>query len=100
MAEQGVGAGVGWGGEKVWPAMVAVPVRALPALGAARRITEPLPDPEAPEITVSHAALLVAVHGQVISVGVITTTLRFPPVAPNAPRAGLIENVHVDAGAC
>ena len=49
----------------VRPAMVSVPVRVeLPVLGATLKLTFPFPLPLAPEVTVIHDALLVAVHAQ------------------------------------
>jgi hypothetical protein len=50
---------------KAWPAIVAVPVRAAPVLfAAALSVTEPLPVPDCPAATVSHAAVLAAVQAQ------------------------------------
>jgi hypothetical protein len=48
---------------KVWPAIVSVPVRTVVPLSVALNPTEPLPVPLAPDVTVSHDALLVALHG-------------------------------------
>ncbi len=49
----------------VRPAIVSVPVRVeLPVLGATLKLTFPFPLPLAPEVTVIHDALLVAVHAQ------------------------------------
>jgi hypothetical protein len=48
----------------VCPAIVSVPVRALPGLAAAEIVTLPLPAPAAAPATVSHATLLAAVHEQ------------------------------------
>ncbi len=44
--------------------MLMVPVRAAPGFGATLNATAPLPEPLAPEVTVTHAALLLAVHAQ------------------------------------
>jgi len=49
---------------KVWPAIVIVPDRAVPVLAATLYPTDPLPVPDAPEVTVIHVAPLVAVHVQ------------------------------------
>jgi hypothetical protein len=80
---------------KVWPAMITVPVREVPAvLAATLRPTVPLPVPLAPEVTVIHDALLVADRAQ--PVVPLTETLTPPPPAatvvlvgdsPNAPQA-------------
>src|SRR6478672_8271140 len=49
---------------KLWPPIVSVAGRwLLPALGATLNATVPGPLPFAPDVTVSHAALLDAVHG-------------------------------------
>jgi hypothetical protein len=49
----------------VYPATMSEPVRALELVfGAARYVAVPLPDPVAPEVTVSHEALVLAVHWQ------------------------------------
>jgi hypothetical protein len=48
---------------KVWPAMVSVPERGVPVgLAANEYPTVPIPLPDAPEVTVSHTALLTAVQ--------------------------------------
>jgi hypothetical protein len=55
-------------------------VRACPvALAATWYPTTPLPVPEAPLITVSQLALLVALHAQALDV--FTLTFPVPPVA-------------------
>ena len=46
----------------VWPAIVSVPIRSAVLFGATPNATVPLPLPVAPEVTVIHGALLVAVH--------------------------------------
>ena len=48
----------------VWPATVTVPVRAPPVFAATLNATEPFPLPLAPEVTVTQAALLLAVQAQ------------------------------------
>ena len=63
---------------KVWPAIVTVPFRELLVLLAATLIcTVPLPDPEPPDVTVIHDALLVAV--QLHPLVAVTATLADPP---------------------
>src|SRR4051812_28541442 len=54
----------GWLTVKTTPATVIVAVRAAPEFAAMANRTVPLPWPFAPEVTVSHASLPVAVHGQ------------------------------------
>ena len=50
---------------KVWPAIVAVPLRDdVAVLAATDSATVPLPEPFAPLVIVSHDALLVAVQAQ------------------------------------
>ena len=75
--------------ENVFPAMVTVPERAPPVFAVAWTITAALPAPEAPEVTLSHPAFLVAVHEQ--PAGAVTTTLESPPFAANAATEGAIE---------
>ena len=71
---------------KVWPPIVAVPVRAVPVLAAALNLAVPLPLPLAPAVTVIQAALLVVVH--VHPVAADTATLI--PVAPAAGTDWLV----------
>jgi len=61
---------------------VSTPVRKAPEFAAALNPTVPLPLPEAPDVTVSHGTLLLAVH--VHPVAVIT------PTEPVAPAAGTL----------
>jgi hypothetical protein len=49
-------------------------------------VTEPLPDPLAPLVTLSHVALLVAVHAQ--PAPAVTATLPVPPAASTLCVAG------------
>src|SRR5207244_7607218 len=64
----------------VLPAIVSVPVREVPAVFAATlNVTLPLPEPDAPVVTVIHVALLTAVHAQ--PVGAVTVVLPVPPPA-------------------
>jgi len=64
----GVGAGgvglllAAWETVNVRPATVRVPVLAAPVFAATVNATLPLPVPLAPDVTVIHEALLVAVH--------------------------------------
>jgi hypothetical protein len=59
--------------------MVSVPVRAVPVFAWALKPTEPLPVLFAPEVIVSHGALLVAVHAHALVV--VTATVPVLPVA-------------------
>jgi hypothetical protein len=59
---------------KVWPAIVNVPVRlVLAVFAAALKVTDPVPLPVAPDVTVSQPAALLAVHAQ--PVAAVTVTL-------------------------
>jgi hypothetical protein len=53
-----------WFAVNVWPAIISVPERAVPELGAAEKMVVPLPVPLAPPVIVSHETLLTAVHEQ------------------------------------
>lgn len=69
-----------WDTVKVLPATVTVPVRdAIEVFAAALIVTEPLPDPDAPAVTVNHASLLAAVHEH--AAGELTATVAVPPLA-------------------
>ena len=69
--------------------MVAVPVRAVVAVFAATdRATVPLPLPLAPLVTVSHDAVLAAVHAH--PVGLVTVTFAACPAATALVDPGLI----------
>jgi hypothetical protein len=62
----------------VWPAIVSVPVRAdVELLAAIENVTEPLPEPEAPVLTVIQLALLTLVHEQ--PAAAVTVELPDPP---------------------
>jgi hypothetical protein len=74
---------------KVWPAIVSVPVRAAPPFAAMVKFTVPVPLPEAGALTVSHWALLVAVHAQP-AVVVTVTGVPAPPTAPGDWLGGAI----------
>jgi hypothetical protein len=61
--------------------MVSVPERVGPAFAAAVKFTEPFPEPVAPDVIVSHGALLADVQLQPLPA--VTLTLPDPP-APGA----------------
>jgi hypothetical protein len=73
----------------VWPAMVMVPVRALPTFATTLNPTEPLPVPLAPAVTMIQFALLLAVHVQPAPAD--TATFPVPPRTAIAAELGLIE---------
>jgi hypothetical protein len=82
-----------WVTVKVWPATVSVPVRdEVDVLAATVNATVPLPLPEAPLVTVIHAALLVAVQAQPLVV--VTATVELSPAAGEFQLAGAMEKVH------
>lgn len=64
---------------KVWPAMVAVPVRASPGLRAIVRATAPPPEPLAPAATEIHPAFPTADHAHPLSA--LTWIVMLPPLA-------------------
>jgi hypothetical protein len=72
-------------------AIVTVPVRAAPVFAVRLRATDPLPVPVAPEVTVIHAALLVAVHEHPSPV--ITLTVPWAASGPMLASVGEIEYV-------
>jgi hypothetical protein len=79
----GTQAGAAWVTVNVEPAMVSVPVRlVVPVLAATLNVTGPDPEPEAPEVTVIHVALLAAVHRQ--PAATVTVLLPVPPAAATA----------------
>ena len=53
-----------------------VPLRAAPVFAAMLRPTDPLPVPDAPDVTVIHGAPLDAVHAQAAVVVTATTDVR------------------------
>ncbi len=71
----------------VWPATVMVPVRAPPVFAATVNATDPFPLPLAPDVTVIHASLRLAVQAQ--PVPVVTVTLPDPPAAAIEVFVGL-----------
>jgi hypothetical protein len=70
--------------------MVSVPARAPPEFAATVKPTLPLPVPLAPDVMVSHAALLVAVHEHPLAADT-ATDVPAPPSAPIDCVVGLIE---------
>jgi hypothetical protein len=58
----------------VCPAIVTVPARAAPVFAAMLIPTEPLPVPEAPDVTVIHGAALTDVHAH--AAVVVTATVE------------------------
>jgi len=74
---------------KVCPATVSVPLRALPVLAAMLKPTDPFPVPLAPEVIVSHDALLLAVHAHPLVV--VTATLPLDAVSGAFWLGGAIE---------
>jgi hypothetical protein len=76
-------------------AIVAVPVRSAPVFAARVRRTCPFPVPVAPEATVIHAALLVAVHAQPAP----AVTLTVPCVASGPMFASVVEMEYVHVAA-
>ena len=87
-----------WVTVNVAPAIVNVPVR-IDAAGfaATSNVTEPLPDPVAPPVSVIHAALLAAVHAQ--PVAAVTLLLPLPAAAVTDCVAGEIDGEQA-AAAC
>jgi hypothetical protein len=56
-----------------------VPVREVPVFAAMLNATDPFPVPLAPDVTLSHGALLVAVHAH--AAAVVTVTFPCPAFA-------------------
>ena len=72
----------------VWPATVNVPVRAVPVvLAATLNVTEPMPDPLAPAVTVIHYVVVVAVQAQ--DVPDVTLSVRLLASASTAKLVGV-----------
>lgn len=74
---------------KVWPLIVSVPDRAELEFAAALYWTVPFPDPLPPDVTLSHGALLLAVHPH--PEPAVTATLPVPPPAGAFALVGEIE---------
>jgi hypothetical protein len=87
-----------WLTVKLWPAIVAVPVRAADDPFAATLIwTAPSPAPLVPAVIVSHGAWLAAVHAHPPPASTVSET--GPPAAPIDWLADDRENVHSGTGA-
>jgi hypothetical protein len=72
----------------VLAATVNVPVRAAPVvLAATLNVTEPMPDPVAPAVTVIHGVVVVAVHEQ--AVPAMTLTVRLVASASTVTLSGV-----------
>ena len=69
--------------------MASVPERAAPVLAPTLNATLPSPLPLAPAVTLTHAALLLAVQAQPVPAD--TPTVALPPDAAIAEFGGLIE---------
>jgi hypothetical protein len=76
-----------WFTTNVRPAMLTVPRRAGPVLGATVMSTEPFPLRLPPLETVIHGRLLLAVHSQPATV--VTASVAEPPVCATAYDSGL-----------
>jgi hypothetical protein len=81
--------GAAWFTVKACPAIESVPLRALPVLAATLKPTEPLPLPLAPEVIVSHDALLLAFHAH--PAVVVTATLPLDALSGTFWLVGAIE---------
>jgi hypothetical protein len=87
-----------WVTVNVWPATVSVADRVeVEVFAAAVKLTVPLPEPLDPAVTVTHPALLAAVHEQ--PAAAVTATLPEPPAATKPWDAGERLNVQL-AAAC
>jgi hypothetical protein len=91
------GGGAAWDTVNVCAPIVSVPVRAAAVFAAAVKLTVPLPVPEAPPVTVSHAAFAAAVHAQVFA-DAVTATEPDPPVSATFCPGGESVNVQVGGG--
>jgi hypothetical protein len=93
-----LGAAAAWLTVNVCPATVSVADRVdVAVFAAAVKLTEPLPEPDAPAVIVTHPALLAAVHEQ--PAVVVTATVPEPPAAAKDWLAGEILNAQL-APAC
>lgn len=81
-----------WVTVNVWPPIVSTADRATLDVAAAAYWTVPLPLPFAPDVTVSHDALLLAVHEHPSAV--VTVTLPEPPADGTLAAVGAIEMEH------
>ena len=76
-----------------WPATVSVPVRCeVEVLAVTLNVTVPLPEPLAPPLMVSHAALLVAVHPH--PPPAVTPVVEDPAAAVSVREVGDTVNEH------
>ena len=76
--------------EKVWPAMLSVPLRGLvEVLAWAEKPTTPLPPPALPEVMVSQKSLAVAIQPHPLFA--FTFTVPLPPEAAMEVLVGEIE---------
>jgi hypothetical protein len=83
-----------WVTVNVLPAIVTVPVRGDTDVFAAElKLTEPLPAPDAPAVTVSQLSLLTAVQAQ--PAGAVTVTVPVPPFEATLCDVGKIVSVQV-----
>lgn len=82
------GGAAAWSTVNVCPAIVTVPVRAAPVLALMASDTDPLPVPEAPDLTAIQEAWLDAVHAHALPV--VTETVADPALEPVAWVPGLI----------
>jgi hypothetical protein len=73
-----------------------MPVRAAPVFAATLKPTTPLPVPAAPDVTVSHTALLRAVHAH--AAVVVTFTVPVLTVEGTFCAVGAIAYVHAGGG--
>ena len=72
----------------VWPATVSVPVRAAPVvLAATLNVTEPMPDPLAPAVTVIQDVVVVAVQEH--DVPEVTLSVRLVASASTSKLVGV-----------
>ncbi len=76
--------------------MVIVPLRAEPVFAPTLKPTDPLPVPLAPDVTVIHDALLVAVHVQLLADAVTAMGVPAPAVAGTESLVGAV--VYVELG--
>lgn len=77
-----------WLTETACPATLSEPVRAVPVVFAVNeKVTEPMPDPVAPAVTVIHGVVVVAVHGQ--DVPEMTLSVRLLAVASTEKLTGV-----------
>ena len=78
------------------PAMVSVPVRAGPVVGATSNCTVPFPLPLPPPAIAIHGTLLVAVHGH--AAALVTPTDPEPPALATENDCVLIPKVRAVSG--